>query len=78
MAIATTLAAWACIGLAWVTADARFTFAFLVLAATAPFVALFCVVVERRRAAVVALVVSLAAPTATYWYLATRPSDWLS
>lgn len=78
VAIALSAAAWVSIAIAFATSDARFTAAFLVLAVTAPCVALFSLLAERRVAAGLALLITLAAPLATWIYIDSRPSGWLS
>jgi hypothetical protein len=73
-----TAAAWIALATAYWTGDARFTGAFLLLAATAMILSFFSLYVERGWPAYVAFLVTLAAPVATVVYISRQPSDWLS
>jgi len=77
VALALTAAAWISIGVAHVAHDVRFTVAFLLLAGTAPIVALFSFVAEHRPAAFIAFLLTLAAPVAAVLYIARQSGDWL-
>ena len=73
-----TAAAWISLATAYWTGDARFTGAFLLLAATAMILSFFSLYVKRCWPAYVAFLVTLAAPVATVVYISRQPSDWLS
>jgi hypothetical protein len=78
IALAITTAAWISLAVAYWTGDARFTGAFLVLAATAMILSFFSLYVERRWPAYVAFLASLTAPVATVIYVSRQSPDWLS
>ena len=78
IALAITTAAWISLALAHRTGDARFTGGFLLLAATAMILSFFSLYVERRWAAYVAFLITLAAPVATVIYISRQPTGWLS
>jgi len=78
IALAITTAAWISLAVAYRTGDARFTGAFLLLAATAMILSFFSLYVERRWPAYVAFLFSLTAPVATVIYISRQSPDWLS
>ena len=78
IALAITTSAWISLAVAYWTGDARFTGAFLLLAATAMILSFFSLYVERRWAAYVAFLFTLTAPVATVIYISRQPPDWLS
>ena len=78
IALVLTAAAWISLAVAYRTGDARFTGAFLLLAATAMILSFFSLYVERRWSAYVAFLVTLVAPIATVAYISRQSSGWLS
>jgi hypothetical protein len=76
-AIALSAAAWLALVCACVSGSVVFTAMFLLLGLTGCVLALASVVIDRCAASLVAFVVTLSVPVATWVYVSHQPEGWL-